>query len=49
MTAWEREQHEYRERKRDSIDAAYFLALLFLGAFDVAIVREVADAVRSLW
>ena len=44
MTAWEREQHEYRESKRDSVDACYFLALLALGAVMVGMVRWIAGA-----
>ncbi len=42
MTSWEREQQEYRESKRDSVDAATFLALLALGAVMVGLVRWIA-------
>ncbi len=49
MTSWEREQQEYRESKRDSVDAATFLALLALGAVMVAIVRQLADLWWPLW
>ena len=36
MNAWEREVRERGERKADSVDAAWFLLLLMLGATLVA-------------
>jgi len=43
VNAWEREQREYRERKSDSVDAAWWLFLMMLCAVLVAAGNAMVD------